>query len=146
MRAARSVVRLVVGKATVLVGCGVALGLVSSIALMRAVERLVFGVRAAEPASLLLPGVTLLAIGAGPVWAQSFTAAVRRVISDSSGAAVPQRARHGDRRSAQHEIGHTIGGIGPLCSDSSAAQHLVGLTRSLVRPSAAPQTARDNSA
>ncbi len=58
-----NVVRLVVGRAVLLVGCGVGLGMAAAIALMRVVERLVFGVRATEPLSLILPAFTLLAIG-----------------------------------------------------------------------------------
>ncbi|MGH9631782.1 MAG: ADOP family duplicated permease [Bryobacteraceae bacterium] len=63
-----NVVRLFVGRAVLLVGCGVGLGMASAVALMRVVERLVFGVRATEPESLLLPALALLAIGAAAAY------------------------------------------------------------------------------
>lgn len=59
-----NIVRLVMGRAILLVGYGVGLGIVASVALMRITERLVYGVRAMEPASLLLPALMLLAVGA----------------------------------------------------------------------------------
>jgi len=62
------VVRLVVGRAVLLVGCGVGLGMASEVAVMRITERLVYGVRATEPASLLVPTVMLLAIGAAAAY------------------------------------------------------------------------------
>jgi ABC-type antimicrobial peptide transport system permease subunit len=58
-----NVVRLVVGRAVVLVACGVAAGMTLAVLLMRVSERLVYGVRATEPTSLLLPALILLAIG-----------------------------------------------------------------------------------
>jgi predicted permease len=64
----RNVVRLVVGRAVLLVGCGVGLGMASEVAVMRITERLVYGVRATEPASLLVPAVMLLAIGAAAAY------------------------------------------------------------------------------
>ena len=63
-----NVVRLVVGRAVLLVGCGVGLGMASEVAVMRITERLVYGVRATEPASLLVPTVMLLAIGAAAAY------------------------------------------------------------------------------
>jgi predicted permease len=63
-----NVVRLVVGRALLLVGCGVGLGMASAVALMRLTERLVYGVRATEPKSLLLPALMLLAIGAAAAY------------------------------------------------------------------------------
>jgi predicted permease len=58
-----NVVRLVVGRAVLLVGCGVGLGMASAVAVMRVTERLVYGAGAMEPASLLPPALMLLAIG-----------------------------------------------------------------------------------
>jgi len=59
-----NVVRLVVGRAVLLVGAGAIVGTASALAVMRAAERLVYGVRAMELASLLPPAVILLAMGA----------------------------------------------------------------------------------
>lgn len=63
-----NVVRLVVGRAVLLVGCGVGAGMAAAVALMRVTERLVYGVRATEPASLLLPGLILVAVGAAAAY------------------------------------------------------------------------------
>ena len=63
-----NVVRLVVGRALLLVSCGVALGMAFAVASMRITERLVYGVRATEPKSLLLPALMLLAIGASAAY------------------------------------------------------------------------------
>jgi predicted permease len=69
------VVRLIVRRAVLLVGCGVGIGMASAVALMRIVERLVFAVRATEPASLLLPALALLAIGAAAAYGPARRAA-----------------------------------------------------------------------
>jgi predicted permease len=58
-----SVVRLIVGRAVLLSGFGVVIGMACAFALMRIIERLVFGVSVTEPASLFLPAPTLLVIG-----------------------------------------------------------------------------------
>ncbi|HEY1341830.1 MAG TPA: ABC transporter permease [Bryobacteraceae bacterium] len=58
------VVRLVVGRAVLLVCCGAGIGMAAAAALMRVSERLVYGVRATEPASLLVPWLMLVAVGA----------------------------------------------------------------------------------
>ena len=63
-----NVLRLVVGRALLLVGCGVGVGMASAVALMRIAERLVYGVRATEPKSLFLPALMLLAIGAAAAY------------------------------------------------------------------------------
>ena len=63
-----NVVRLVVGRAVLHVGCGVGLGMAASVAMMRITERLVYGVRAMEPASLLAPALMLLAVGAAAAY------------------------------------------------------------------------------
>jgi len=59
-----NLVRLVVGRAVLLVGCGATIGMASAVAVMRITERLVYGVRAMELASLLPPALILLAVGA----------------------------------------------------------------------------------
>jgi putative ABC transport system permease protein len=62
------VVRLVVGRSVLLTLCGVVPGTASAVALMRISERLVYGVRAIEPASLLPPVLMLLAVGAAAAY------------------------------------------------------------------------------
>jgi ABC-type antimicrobial peptide transport system permease subunit len=63
-----NVVRLVVSRAVLLVGCGVGLGMAAAVALMRITERLAYDVRATEPASLLVPALTLVAVGAAAAY------------------------------------------------------------------------------
>src|SRR5262249_5038577 len=63
-----SVVRLVVGRAVLLIACGVGLGMTIAIALMRVAEGLVYGVSAIEPLNLLLPALMLLTIGAAAAY------------------------------------------------------------------------------
>jgi putative ABC transport system permease protein len=72
---ASDVVRLVLGRAVLLVGCGVVLGMSAAVALMRVLERLVYGVRALEPASLLPPALMLLAVGAAAAYCPARKAA-----------------------------------------------------------------------
>jgi predicted permease len=62
------IVRLVVGRAVLLVGCGVGLGMAAAVALTRITERLVYGVHAMEPASLLPPALMLLTVGAAAAY------------------------------------------------------------------------------
>jgi hypothetical protein len=63
-----NVVRLVVGRAVLLVAGGLGLGMAAALALTRIIERLAYDVRATDPASLLLPAVMLLAIGAAAAY------------------------------------------------------------------------------
>jgi len=62
------VVRLVVGRAILLVACGVGLGMAAATVVMRIAEGLVYGVRATDSASLLLPALMLLAVGAAAAY------------------------------------------------------------------------------
>lgn len=63
-----NVIRLVVGRAVLLVCAGVGVGIIGSWALMRVAERLVYATRATEPASLLLPGLMLIVVGAAAAY------------------------------------------------------------------------------
>jgi predicted permease len=58
------VIRPMVWRAILVVACGAGIGMFAAVALMRIAQRLVYGVRAADPASLLIPAVALIAIGA----------------------------------------------------------------------------------
>jgi putative ABC transport system permease protein len=70
-----SVVRQMVWRAVLLVGCGVGLGMIAAVALMRITERLVYGVRSTEAASLLIPALMLLAIGGAAAYVPARRAA-----------------------------------------------------------------------
>jgi ABC-type antimicrobial peptide transport system permease subunit len=70
-----SVARMVVRHAIVLVGSGVGFGMVCSVAVTRIAERLVFGVRALDAASLLPPALMLLAIGVAAAYVPARRAA-----------------------------------------------------------------------
>jgi ABC-type antimicrobial peptide transport system permease subunit len=63
-----SIVRLVVGRAILLAGCGVIVGITSALGVMRAAQHLVYGVAPMEPASLLPPMLILLMIGAAAAY------------------------------------------------------------------------------
>jgi predicted permease len=58
-----AVMRLILGRSMILVGSGVALGIVAALGLARLVQSLLFGVRSADPATLLLTAGMLLAVG-----------------------------------------------------------------------------------
>lgn len=63
-----SIIRLVVGRAVLLVGCGVLVGLTSAAGVMRLAQGLVYGVRAFDASNLLLPAMALLIIGAAAAY------------------------------------------------------------------------------
>jgi ABC-type antimicrobial peptide transport system permease subunit len=63
-----NVMRLVVGRAILLTGCGAGAGMALAFAVMRIAERLVFGVRAMDAASLVPPMAILLAIGSAAAY------------------------------------------------------------------------------
>jgi predicted permease len=63
-----AVVSLILRRSLILVGSGIALGLGAALGLARLVQSLLFGVRGADPVSLLLTAAMLLAVGAAAAY------------------------------------------------------------------------------
>jgi predicted permease len=70
----RGVVRLVVGRAAMLVGAGVVAGTLASVALSRLVATLLYGVEPRDPVTLMTAAATLLTVGALAAWLPAWRA------------------------------------------------------------------------